>query len=66
MAQDPKAVEAGIERIGYALAAYARAAGTRLADTTDLITDLMHFVEQGGQDPEQLARDGLENWKAER
>lgn len=62
----PQAVERGIECIGYALAAYAKERGTRLADKTDLLTDLLHFADQGGEDCEQLVRDALHNWKAER
>jgi len=56
----------GIERIGEALAIYAKASGTRLADLDDFICDLLHFADQGGRDVEALLRNARTNWTDER
>lgn len=59
-------VEKSIERAGYALSAHMKAGGKRRPGLVDAVTDLLHYAEQGGDDPEQIVRDALTNWKDER
>lgn len=55
-----------VERAGAAMAAHSIAANARKCDVTELITDILHWADQGGLDCEGILREAQHNWKTER